>query len=179
MTVVVGVIDGGQVHLGADSAATGRASQNIRLDSKVFRNGPYVMGFTGSYRMGQLLNYKLRILETPDEADLHRFMATTFIDAVRQTLKDGGYATEKDGEERGGNFIVGVAGNLFEIQSDYQVSHQHGDFTAVGSGEDLALGSLASTGGQLVSSRIDQALSAACRFNSTCREPFVYASTRA
>jgi len=76
---------------------------------KVFANGSYVMGFTTSFRMGQLLRYAFTPPE-PDTADLHRFMCTAFTDALRQCLKDGGWAQKDKEQEEGGTFLVGTTG---------------------------------------------------------------------
>jgi hypothetical protein len=51
MTCIVGLVDGGRVWLGGDSAGVSGWDLTVRADRKVFRNGPYVMGFTTSFRM--------------------------------------------------------------------------------------------------------------------------------
>ena len=96
MTCIVGLVDDCKVYIGGDSAAISTPPYHdlvVRADEKVFRNGPFVIGFTSSYRMGQLLRYKLlppRLVLA--HGDLHRFMATAFVDAVRDCLQRGGYA---------------------------------------------------------------------------------------
>ncbi|TDB75431.1 hypothetical protein [Micromonospora sp. KC723] len=88
----------------------------------MFRNGPYLMGFTDSFRMGQLLRYALDAPTLPTSpAALDRHMATTFISAVRKCLDTGGWLHRDGGRETGGTFLVGVAGRLFVIQGDFQV----------------------------------------------------------
>ncbi|OFW63650.1 MAG: hypothetical protein A2Y74_04410, partial [Actinobacteria bacterium RBG_13_63_9] len=117
MTCVVGLVDKGSVCIGADSAGVQGWALTVRADEKVFRRGPFLMGFTTSFRMGQLLRYRL---DVPDQAgpDVPEFMATVFIDAVRECLKAGGWATVKDGNETGGGFLVGYRGRLFTIGND-------------------------------------------------------------
>lgn len=144
MTCIVGIEHAGGVTIGADSAASDGWSFSARADGKLFRNGPYLIGFCGSYRMGQLLRYSLEAPIVP-ERDLDRHMATTFINAVRSCLLDGGYAERKNRVETGGTFLVGVAGRLFMIESDYQVGGQRNGFDACGSGAEVALGSLHTT----------------------------------
>ncbi|MEV5534962.1 hypothetical protein [Streptomyces prunicolor] len=81
MTVIVGLVHRGRTHLAGDSAGSGGSQLTIRRDPKVFTNGPYVLGFTTSFRMGRLLHHAF---EAPHpEGDLDRFMATRFINAVR------------------------------------------------------------------------------------------------
>lgn len=97
MTAIVGLVHDGVVHVGGDSAGVGGWSMTVRADAKVFRNGPYVFGFTTSFRMGQLIRWSLEV-PLPD-GDLERFMCTVFIDAVRDCLKAGGYAAVGCGQE--------------------------------------------------------------------------------
>lgn len=178
MTCIVGCVADGTVHLGGDSAGISGWSLSCRADTKVFRNGPYVMGFTASFRMGQLLRHALTPpLPQPGE-NLSSFMVTTFVDAVRACLKEGGVASEKNSTEAGGTFLVGLGGRLFRVGSDYQVVEQLTPFDAVGCGADLALGALHALTGQKIKprTRLRRALSAAEAFSAGVRRPFRFVS---
>lgn len=180
MTCVVGLVHGKKVIMGADSASVGGYDHRTRIDSKVFRRGPYLIGYTTSFRMGQLLRYKLeypctRIYtekESEVEADL-RFMSTDFIDAVRKCLKEGGFARKENEVEEGGYFLVGYQGRLYEIQNDYQVATYSDPYGAVGCGANFALGALAASPPEL--SPVEQvrfALKIAEKFSAGVRGPF-------
>lgn len=178
MTAVVGLAHDGRVHLGADSAGVSGWALTVRADEKVFTNGAYVLGFTTSFRMGQLLRYGFA--PPQPEGDLYRFMVTAFIDAVRDCLKTGGYASKTSEQEFGGTFLVGVHGRLFEIDRDYQVGEPADGFAAVGCGFELALGAMHATRTTRmpVTRRLRTALEAAERFSAGVRGPFAYASTK-
>lgn len=178
MTAIAGLIHNGRVHLGADSAGVAGWSLTVRADEKIFSSGPYVMGFTDSFRMGQLLRYSLT--PPPPEDDLHRFMATAFVDAVRECLKGGGWASRYNEQEQGGLFLVGVRGRLFHVGSDYQVGEAADGFAAVGCGFELCLGALHATRyDPSPRQRLRAALEAAERFNAGVRGPFAYATSKA
>jgi hypothetical protein len=147
MTVIVGLAHEGAVYMGGDSAGVAGLDLSMRRDTKVFTRDAYVIGFTDSFRMGQVLQYSTE-LPTPPVAqrELHGFMVRDFIDAVRESLGDAGWSTNHGGRETGGAFLVGVRGRLFEICSDYQVGETLSGWNAVGCGGSLALGSLHSTG---------------------------------
>ncbi|MFG3296187.1 hypothetical protein ACGF3G_46335 [Streptomyces sp. NPDC048179] len=177
MTVIVGLVHRKRVHLGGDSAGSSGSQLTIRRDPKVFTNGPYALGFTTSFRMGQLLHHAF---EAPHpEGDLARFMATTFINAVRTCLKEGGWARKDSEQEQAGTFLVGVRGRLFEIYSDYQVGEPVGGYTAVGSGDDLALGALHATAhlGLKPRERLTAALRAADHHCAYVSAPYAYVKT--
>jgi hypothetical protein len=147
----------------------------VRADSKVFQNGPYLMGFTTSFRMGQILRY----FNPPDPEgwDLWRFMATTFVDAARKAFKDSGYTPkDSEGSEAGGSFLVGVRGQLFKVDDDFQVGVPADGFAAVGCGAPIARGALWVTPMRPPEARIRAALEAAERFSCGVRGPFVIES---
>jgi hypothetical protein len=177
VTCIVGVVDGDRVLIGGDSAGSDGWGISIRSDTKVFRTGTYVMGFTSSFRMGQLLRYSLEV-SPPDSWDVDRFMATSFINAVRRCLKDGGWLKTDNGVERGGTFLVGVAGRLYVIHSDFQIGYTADGYAACGSGEMVALGSLHSTPDLDPETRVRAALEAASHHTSSVAGPYTVEATR-
>jgi hypothetical protein len=178
MTCIVGIAQDNSVTIGGDSAGVGGYSLSIRADSKVFRTGNYIMGFTTSFRMGQLLRYgALPAAPTAEERwDLDRFMATTFVDAVRRILGDGGWLRTTSGVEEGGTFLVGVRGMLYAVESDFQVGRTLNGYAAVGCGQDLALGALHATAGSDLTprQRVETALSAAEHHSAGVASPFAF-----
>lgn len=177
MTCIAGLIEDGTVYMGGDSAGVAGYDLHIRADQKVFKNESYLMGFTSSFRMGQLLRFKLkppsRFKTDGTKKELYEYMVTDFVDAVRQCLKDGGYAEKRNDVEQGGTFLVGCEGRLFVIESDYQVAEMIDSYAAVGCGDTIALGVLYATKGHPPEERIRVALEAAERYSAGVRGPFV------
>jgi ATP-dependent protease HslVU (ClpYQ) peptidase subunit len=173
MTCIAGLVHDGKVYIGGDSAGVdGRYSLTVRADRKVFRNGDFIMGFTSSFRMGQLLAYALKPPRRHPDDDVYAYMVTEFIDAVRECLKKGGYAEKKNETEQAGTFLVGYVGRLFCIEDDYQVGENVDGFAACGCGDLIALGALSATNGQKPEARVKAALKAAERFSAGVRQPF-------
>jgi ATP-dependent protease HslVU (ClpYQ) peptidase subunit len=189
VTCIVGLVEGDKVWIGGDSAGLAGWDLTVRKDPKVFRNGEFVMGFTSSYRMGQLLAHAFT--PPPIEGDLHAYMVTKFVDAVRDCLKAGGYAKKENDAEAGGTFLVGVRGRLFNIGNDYQVGEPMDGYAAVGCGDQIAVGAVygAQSDGQRnfimnlpprpAEAIVRIALEAAERFSGGVRGPFVVISTQA
>lgn len=176
MTCIAGIVHKGSIWMGADSAgADDKSSLIVRADKKVFTNGPFLMGFTSSFRMGQLLAHAFCPPNPPkhDDPDLMKFMVVDFINSVRECLKAGGLAERKDEVESAGTFLVGYGSRLFKVESDYQVGESVHGFDACGCGEDLALGSLFSTKTMTnPKKRLGLALTAAESFSAGVRSPF-------
>jgi ATP-dependent protease HslVU (ClpYQ) peptidase subunit len=183
MTCIVAIKKDGIVYMGADSAGIFSCSFDlmVRNDPKIYQVGEFLFGFTGSFRMGQLLGYSMPKLIKEEAMPIHQFMVTTFIDTVRQVLKDGGFASKKDENESGGTFLVGYRGHLFCVEGDYQVGEVAQDYCAVGCGAQIALGSLCTSSYHDLlidepEQRLRIALEAAQEFSAGVRAPFIFRS---
>ena len=179
MTCIAGYVKGDRVWMGGDSAGVLGYDIRVMKNEKVFVRDAYVMGFMGSFRMGQLLQYKLAIPSCPDSVAPLVFMATDFIDAVRKCLGEGGFREKKDEVETGGVFLVGVSGALYRIDYDFHVGQIHDRFTAIGSGEAYAMGALAAMTHLKFHprDRLRRALAIAEKFGAGVRRPFVVRHT--
>lgn len=178
MTCIVGYIEKQKVIIGGDSAGVGGLSIHIRRDPKVFKTGPFIMGFTSSFRMGQLLmSSDFKPPKQKRGQSDYDFMVTSFIDAVKDCFKKGGYSQRyKDGDDKGGTFLVGYKGVLYMIENDYQVAMTHDKYMAVGCGEELAEGAMFALEHTEMDGmeKMGIALSAAAHFSGGVAPPFNY-----
>ncbi len=178
MTCIVGIIERktGTIYMGGDSAGVGGQNLRLRKDPKVFIRGPFIIGFTTSFRMGQLLmsDERFSIRKQKEEESDYNYMVSAFIPAVQVLFRKGGYAHEKEKVLSGGEFLVGYNGNLYCVESDFQVGENVDDFNACGCGENYALGSLHSTAKTMLTpvERIYEALCVAEYFSAGVRKPF-------
>jgi ATP-dependent protease HslVU (ClpYQ) peptidase subunit len=172
MTAIVAIAHDGQIWMGGDSAAGGgNWSVRVRTDRKVVRVGEFLMGFTTSFRMGQLLAHTFVPPRRQVGQDLFAFMVADFVPAIRRCFEAGGWARQDQGVNTGGVFLVGHAGRLFQIDSDFQVAEHADGYSACGCGEDYALGALFATKGK-PEDRVRKALEAASAFSGAVLEPF-------
>jgi len=181
MTCIVGYVEDGVVYLGGDSAGVSGYDLVHRADSKVFRKGKMVFGFTSSFRMGNLLRFKLDIPKQKKGVRIYQYMCTDFVDAVIKCLRDNHYAKDSNGQYSGGVFMVGYKGRLFKIDSDFQVAESLEVYDACGCGESLALGAMYAIEDTFAVTNpydtLSTALSAACHFSAGVSEPFNFVST--
>jgi len=189
MTCIVGLVDGDKAWMGGDSAGVAGLDVTIRKDPKVFKKGPFLIGYTSSFRMGQLLRFKFKPPKYyPEEYhnDEREYMCIDFIEGVRSCLKAGGYSTISSNEETAGVFLVGFNGRLFRIDSDFQVGESMETYESIGCGQDYAKGSLFSMLGVNSLSKpnekydpgyiVEEALNSAEHFSGGVRAPFVIES---
>lgn len=156
MTCLVGIIHNGKTYIGADSAAIADQAVEVRTNRKVFRNGAYVIGFTGSFRVGQLLQYAEL---PPVGGDVLAHIVNRVVPVLQ---KIAGKETDE--------IMIGYAGRLFKVASDYSVA-EYDNYAAAGGGEPYALGKLHGSLGA-PELRILAALDAAQAHCSSVRAPF-------
>lgn len=178
MTCIVGLIDEGRVYIGGDSAGVSNFNIRQRKDPKVFKIGKMVIGYTSSFRMGQLLRFSMKLPEFLSSDDVFEYMCTKFTDSVRECMKTGGYLRTDNGQEEGGFFLVGFKGRLFEVNSDFQISELVQRYAATGCGEYYALGSLYETEKSDMSpkDRLTSALECASLFSAGVCGPYIIES---
>lgn len=154
MTCIVGIAENGKVVLGGDSAATAGTDLLLVANPKVFRAGPYAIGYTTSFRMGQILHHLVDLPEPASDLTveaLERFMVRDLIEVVRQAYAERGFLKStqvsrhdrsESGQQTAGCFLLGIRGHLFEIRGDFTAMRLRKPYAAIGSGAPVALGAL-------------------------------------
>lgn len=171
MTCIVGLEHPDGVTIGGDSAAAVDDSVDVVEAPKVFKVGEYLIGYCESFRMGQLLAYRLRVPEQKCADDLEH-LATVFVDRVREVLHKGGVAKTTESEEGNvGALLVGYRGRLYSVETDYAVLRSARGYQAIGCGADFAIGSIGSTAGP-AEKRVRLALTMAATHSGPVLPPF-------
>lgn len=144
MTVIIGIKHGKKVYLAGDSAAVGDGSWSTIADPKVFKvDDEMIIGFTGSFRMGQILQYSFTPPARKRNEDAFKYMRTSVVDRLIQVLEEGKSINYEEGKEAYcGNFLIGYRGELYEVQDDFSVLRRALPYAAIGIGEQFALGAL-------------------------------------
>lgn len=174
MTCVVGWITKNDVIIGADTAGCRDDDFLVsRLDEKVFISGPMIIGYSNSFRLGQLLKYNLITPEHPTSMEAFEYMVSKFIPAVKEALDKNQYPSSSlDGE-----LLVGYDGQLFHIGSGLEVGQPQTAYYAIGSGSIPAIGAMTvlyEQPRQLTDElSVKLALETAERWNVSVRGPFV------
>lgn len=166
MTCIVGLVDGKDVWLGADSCGgEGNSRQRYKTSKLVAIHGPnglnrsILVGYTSSYRMGNLLAQSAKA-ECHEVATPDAWLIDSFVPMLRRLFGKEGFLAKKDEREEGGEMLVALAARLFVVQSDFSVLEPLDGYTAIGSGADVALGALyANRGSPAI--RVQKAVAAA------------------
>lgn len=182
MTCIVGTRSRKGVILGGDSLGSAGLDCEVRNDPKVGRVGDYVFGYCGSYRMGQVLLYDFDPPEPSRRTapEVFRFLVSEFIPTLREAMAIAGVTKVENSVEEldCASFLVGIYGNLFYVDQDYQVGWPSTNYWAVGSGAPYAIGSMytAYKAKKRGEDLLMTGLTAAETFNAGVRAPFTFES---
>jgi len=179
MTCIVAIKKDNKVYMGGDSALVdNNAGIKVKIATpKVFDCFSYIIGYAGSARMGQLLFNYFQPSDPPrNPYELEMHMVTTFVDELRALAEEKGLRLDTGSEEMNdfASILVGINGRIFVIEPDWQASEWLCDYAAIGSGMELAIGSLYTTNKLKVKpeERIKLALETASEHSTSVCEPF-------
>jgi len=141
MTAIVAMIHEGKVWMGGDHLGSDGFTKNEFVkNDKVFKNGDFLIGYTTSFHMGQILQYHWkqphRQENLTDDVYFYKFVMKSFIDC----FKDNGYGDKRGVGWESGEFLVGWKGRLFLVENAHALECEK--FGAVGSGSYHAIGAL-------------------------------------
>ena len=146
MTIIVALLDSdGVIHMGGDSSASNDTDAiDICGNEKIFHSYSYMYGICGSFRVMNIIRY---IFDPPaftwydNDTPMH-FMVQCFVPMLIKVLRSN-KTLEKDNNvvSMDATMIVGFQGNLFAVDSDFQVRQLPPEnFFAIGSGAEAAKG---------------------------------------
>jgi hypothetical protein len=154
MTCIVGIAYSNKVYLGSDSLGSGNGVKQVYITPKLVKLDifekrdltltkiPLGIGYTTSYRMGDLLRYNFTPPPIEHDEDENEYLVKDFIPELIKCFDDHSFARTKEGTKSGGNFLVGLRKRLFHVQEDFSVLEPSCGYTAVGSGQEFAMGAL-------------------------------------
>ena len=177
MTCIIGYKENGVVYVGGDSVATNGWHKYSIANPKVFKRDPFIFGYTSSFRMGQLIEFNLKVPAQETEGD-YKYMVTKFVPALRECFKGGGWLKKEKDVEHGGYFIVGYKNELYEVQQNFSIMQSQNSYMTAGCGEFTANGAMEILKDLDLSpeEKIRAALAAVVKHDPNVAEPFVVLS---
>ena len=147
MTCVVGIRGRSGVLLAGDSQFSDWNAKIMAEDPKAFELSEVVaIAYCGSGRLGQILTYHMDQLDSPPLGmDEHRWAVRYFIEHLRVVLDATGHLhVWRNIEHLGASaFLLAVRGRLFNVYEDFEVLEHQRIFSALGSGDEVAIGAMA------------------------------------
>jgi ATP-dependent protease HslVU (ClpYQ) peptidase subunit len=162
MSVVVGLIDNGEIYMAADSACGSLDGSWVREDAtpKVWRDGRFLIGVVGKCRVSDLIINSIEPEGFRTEYD--------WADAIREALRRGGALKVQNGiETMEAEVLIGCERQLFHIVSNFGIFAPKSNYHAIGAGAPYALGALHVMQGEdwIPGTKIHMAVEAAAAFS--------------
>ena len=129
------------VVMGGDKLGSNGFTKTIFTVPKIFKHSGMMFGYTSTFRFGQIIECVLddnkMYPPTPDgENDTtYKWLVRVFIPKLKSTLKSEDYSN-------GGNAIIVINNQVWELQNDFSVLRAAGGISSVGSCEFHAISSL-------------------------------------
>ncbi|UZV41304.1 putative nucleophile aminohydrolase [Vibrio phage vB_VpaM_R16F] len=133
MTCITGMVRNGHVYMAGDLMGSNGFTGKVYPDSKVFVNGDFIIGYTSSFRMGQILEWNWNQPLRQEGISDREYMQLNVVESLRETFAAFGYGVKDGLEDIGGNFLIGYKDKLYEMQNNFSLLSIE-DFAAVGSG---------------------------------------------
>lgn len=179
MTCIVGIEHDGAVWMGGDSSCNDAESDSIMVqrEPKVFSRGPYLIGFSGSFRVGAILRYIADLPPVP-KTGVERMMITEFSSELRRCFKAESMSEDEDWSDW--HALVGIRGHLFCVESDFHVWRHREKYSSIGSGSMVALGALHAMAHEDLTptQKIEVALEASAKYVASVRGPWTISTTK-
>lgn len=175
MTAIVGLVHKGHVWMGGDSAYSTDEEIWIQRDSKVFRRGDVLIGTCGLGRYESVMRYLVEIPRFRKGTDPAQWANVDLAYEIRKAHINDGYVHDSGAFEiKECQALIGVAGELFVMDSDLCAWRTLCGYAAIGSGEGPARSSLHETEKLLPRTRLKRALERASQETTGVRPPFTY-----
>lgn len=157
-----------KIYMAGDRGASDDGTILSLTAPKVWKLGPYLIGYAGSMD-GERLRYNFNPY-VPDIKDIDKFMQTKFIKQLKQFYTDWWVDTGKDADF---GLIVAVRGQIYEHSAaDMSLSKYTLPYLSMGSGSEYALGYLNATEkAKDQRKRVVGAVNAAIKFSPSCMGP--------
>ena len=156
MTCIIAHTNGTSSFIAGDKLGSNGFTKAVQTEPKVFEKEfiklnedgltrtkeVMALGYTTSFRMGQLLNYNLTLPEQVAGETFSQYLVLKVIPIVRQMFKDEWGARDASQDVGGGQFIILHNHTIYEVQEDFSVLQPKTQITAVGSGTYHAIASM-------------------------------------
>lgn len=139
MTAIIGFTKNNKVYMAGDRAASSQEFSQEITHPKIFIKGKVLIGYTTSFRFGDILEYHLKIPKSNKKLLPRAYVVKKLVPAIRAALVANNYIADSANEDSG-TALIGYKGSLFILQSDWSIVEHSNNIQAVGSGWSVALG---------------------------------------
>ena len=123
--------ENGNTILAGDKLGSNGFTKQITKRPKVFKNGDFMFGQTGSFLPSQLLEFVWSHPSRNEGISDDKYLYSVVVPSIRKCFKDNEFGDKGDY----GDFIMCYKGRVLEIQCNMSILEREEDIICVGSGE--------------------------------------------
>lgn len=142
MTCIIACKHKGKVHMLGDLMGSDGFTKQVHTKlTKVFNVGNFVLGYTTSFRMGQILQYNWTPPEQGKDTGDNSYIFRDVVKSLKNCFDENFYGHKDSKEFQSGEFLIGWKGRIFKMQNNLSLLEME-DFASVGCGEYHALAAM-------------------------------------
>lgn len=138
MTIIAAYKTKENIWIGSDSEGFSNVKNNF--GSKLIKKKNYIVGFSGSYRIGDIIREEKSLPNTIN----NRNDLLDFRDLLRLSLieRTGASEVDEDPDSHPVYLLLVSKLGIYKIGTNYQLLHCKNNYMGIGAGEEIALGAL-------------------------------------
>ena len=137
MTCIVAKVVDGIIHMAGDKLGSNGYTKTISQRPKIFKNCDFIIGYTTSFRMGQLLEFTWSPPEKGENQTEDNYIYNTVVGSIKNILTSDGFAKDREG----GEFLFGYNGKLYHMFNNFSIFEIE-EYTSCGCGADMAIATM-------------------------------------
>lgn len=182
MTCIVATLDrtNNSVVMAADSIGIDSGlNYRVVTQSKLIRLGDFLIGFAGSFRVGDILRYCLKMPPIEYGDYIEKYLVTKFVPALQSALENANALSKDEDGHTVHPFLLAYKDRLFKIDGDFHIQENANGFESIGVACEIAIGAMAALDKRKMTAekKVLTALEIACKFSAGVTKPFNLMST--
>lgn len=177
MTCIAAVVEKDKMYMAADTMMSDGVSKTSLAIPKLFIIGNIMVGFAGSLRAAQVIQYTVDPPEQEEHQDDIEYLVCNVVPDIQVALAEAGAIHNDAGMlDTNTEFLLGYKNNLYILQVDFSVIQSPYQYLAIGTGAEVALGALHATNKYKIkpADRLDLAINAAAAIMQSVGKPVIH-----
>jgi len=138
MTCIISFERDNKIIIAGDKKASNSATGSNVKEPKIFEKKKFMIGYTSSFRMGQILKHIWTPPSKKEDQTIDNYLYTDVINSLRQVFEVNNFGES----DTTGTFILVYKNRKFIYQSDNSLLEYEDNVISTGSGEEIAFGSV-------------------------------------
>lgn len=147
MTIIAAIkdyADDGGIYIGCDGVGSDNIQTRPAMNEKLWRQGGFLIGMSGSYRVTQVIRYQIAFPTHEEHISTDEYVHNIWVRAVIKGLQEAGCVENNNGLMSMGaaSALIGYRNRLFTFQNNFSFIEEMDGIHAIGAGWQVCIGAL-------------------------------------